>query len=47
MGFRKGDAWLVYARQHDHALHTNLCTRSTTLEHAEKDIVALGEPQGV
>lgn len=39
---KPGAQWLVYARRDDAGqLHANLCSRTTTLEHAADDIAAL------
>lgn len=43
-GFEQGKSYLVYAVEED-GLTTNLCTRSRSIDQADEDLGALGEPE--
>lgn len=43
-GFEQGKSYLVYAVD-ENGLTTNLCTRSRSIDQADEDLGALGEPE--
>lgn len=43
-GFEEGKSYLVYAAE-EGGLTTNLCTRTRSIDQAEEDLAALGEPE--
>lgn len=43
-GFEEGKSYLVYAAE-ENGLTTNLCTRTRSIDQADEDVGALGEPE--